>query len=101
MMRVCIHICCCAQDSILPDIVLPLISIVSSPAHVFPGGSVARRAICFKLIDSLYVISVRIGREMTRQRMTFALQRFFAVFNVHATADEASKESQQRGDVPG
>ena len=100
-MYVCIDICCYVQDSILPDIVLPLISIVSSPAHVFPGGSVARRAICFKLIDSLYVISVRVGRDNTRQHMTLALKRFFAVFNVHSITDESSKESQQRRDVPG
>jgi len=37
--------------------------------------------ICYKIIDALYVISLRIGFEMTRDHMTFVLQKFFAAFN--------------------
>ena len=47
----------------------------------FPGSSVARRALCYKIIDALYLISLRIGFEMTRQHMTYILQKFFASFN--------------------
>ena len=43
----------------------------------------ARRAVCLRLIDSLYVMSMRIGFEMTRLHMTGALQSFFAAFSVH------------------
>lgn len=60
---------------------VPLLRIVSSTTVSFPGKHRARRVICHRIIDALYIISLRIGFEMTRENMTFVLQKFFAAFN--------------------
>ena len=69
------------QDSLFKDMLLPLLKIVSNQHISFPSGSAGRSVICFKIIDVLYIISLRIGFEMTRENMTFILQKFFAAFN--------------------
>ena len=75
---------------------------MTSRTVAFPGGSRARRAICLKVIDSLYVISVRIGREMTRQLMTTVLQRLFAAFDVQETVvNEGQSSSPSLDSHPG
>ncbi len=69
------------QESIFKDIVVPLLRIVSSTTTSFPGKHRTRTVICHRIIDALYIISLRIGFEMTRENMTFVLQKFFAAFN--------------------
>ena len=66
---------------IFKDFLLPVLNLVSSLRVAFPGGSAARRVVCYKVIDALYMISLRIGFENTRQHMTYMLQKFFASFN--------------------
>ena len=63
------------------ELLLPLIKLVSSVHVSFPSGAQGRRVLCYKLIDLLYILSLRIGFEMTRQHMTFVLQKFFVAFN--------------------
>ena len=60
---------------------LPVLRLVSSFQLSFPGGSNTRRIVCYKIVDALYIISLRIGFEMTRENMTHVLQKFFAAFN--------------------
>ena len=72
--------------------------MVSSLHVSFSNGVRARTVICHKLIDALYIISLRIGFEMTRQHMTFVLQKFFAVFN--RVYDEKFLESKPPDETP-
>ena len=69
------------QDSVFRDMLLPLLRVASSHHVSFPGGAQARTVLCYKILDVLYLISLRIGFEMTRQHMTFVLQKFFAAFS--------------------
>lgn len=69
------------QDTIIKEILQPVIRVVSSPSHNFPSGSVMRTIICHKFVDAVYIIGLRIGFEMTRQHMTKLLQNFFVCFN--------------------
>jgi hypothetical protein len=67
--------------------------VVSSRHVIFPGGAQARRVLCLKILDLLY-LSLRIGFEMTRQHMTLVLQKFFAIFSrVHEKQETAPEEA--------
>lgn len=80
------------------DMLLPMLKVVSSNHVSFPTGSRGRSIICYKFIDVLYIISLRIGFEMTREHMTFVLQKFFAAFSrVH---DKIEEDTEPKKDSP-
>nr|XP_006817040.1 PREDICTED: WD repeat-containing protein 81-like [Saccoglossus kowalevskii] len=64
------------------NILQPVICILSSLCISFPGGGHARSILCYKLVDVITVIAVRIGREMARENMTALLQQFFCCFDI-------------------
>lgn len=70
------------QDVILKTIIHPVVRLVSSTRFVFPSGQRGRYTLVAKLIDCIYLISLRIGVEMTKVHVAVpALQRFFLAFN--------------------
>ena len=75
-------------DVVFKDILEKLIALISNPKIGFPSGSLSRSVICYKIIDVMVMVSLRIGFEMTRKMMTTLLKRFFACFDtVHSTED--------------
>ena len=66
-------------DVVFKDILEKLIALISNPKIGFPSGSLSRSVICYKIIDVMVVVSLRIGFEMTRKMMTTLLKRFFRV----------------------
>ena len=92
------------QETIFNDLVFPLLKLLCANHISFPSGSLARKVLSYKIIDILYIISLRIGFEMTREHMTIVLQKFFAAFNKvydesfqKSTEEKSAAESDQGG----
>lgn len=71
----------------------------------YPSGWAARMAVTTKFCDALYLLSLRLGREMTHRHLAVpALQRFFLTFSKahvdreNAMALSATPNSNASGD---
>ena len=60
----------------------PLVNVVQSCQLSFPSGGQARAVLCYKLVDVMTTVGLRIGREMAREHMTATLQHFFVCFEL-------------------
>ncbi|XP_022096661.1 WD repeat-containing protein 81-like isoform X2 [Acanthaster planci] len=77
---------------IFRKILQPLVNVVQSCQLSFPSGGQARAVICYKLVDVMTSIGLRIGREMAREHMTSTLQHFFVCFElVHGDGQQETK----------
>ncbi|XP_021379977.1 WD repeat-containing protein 81-like isoform X2 [Mizuhopecten yessoensis] len=87
-------------DTIIRDTLSPVIMLISSTSHNFPGGSMVRSLICHKVIDVVFVIGLRVGFEMTRNLMTGLLIEFFSCFaQVHGNQQQQSQSAAQQESV--
>lgn len=70
------------QDVILKNILHPTVRLLGTTKFVFPSGAKARNVLARKYLDTLYVLALRIGADMSRTNLAVpALQRFFMIFN--------------------
>lgn len=55
--------------------------LLGSTKFAFPNGIHARRALAMKYLDALYILSLRMGADMSKTVLAVpALQRFFLIF---------------------
>ena len=75
---------CCKnefQDDILGNILHPCLRLLGSTRYNFPNGSISRNVLARKYIDTLYMLSLRMGADNTIKYLTEpSLQRFFLLF---------------------
>lgn len=64
------------------DVLLPVLSFLTSTTVGFPNGPQARLALCVKCSNLISLICLRIGREMVQQHLGDALRIFFSNFTV-------------------
>lgn len=69
-------------DSIfLNEFLIPCIKLVTSETIQFPSSYHGRQALGYRLVDVLYTISIRIGFDLTRKKLTSAIKLFFDGFS--------------------
>ncbi|KAL0597507.1 WD repeat-containing protein 81 [Plecturocebus cupreus] len=79
----------CLSDSTLMDILprishevlLPVLSFLTSLVTGFPSGAQARTILCVKTISLIALICLRIGQEMVQQHLSEPVAAFFQVFS--------------------
>ncbi|XP_018413157.1 PREDICTED: WD repeat-containing protein 81 [Nanorana parkeri] len=64
------------------DVLLPVLSFLTSTTVGFPNGPQARLALCVKCSNLISLICLRIGSEMVQQHLGDALRIFFSNFTV-------------------
>jgi len=63
--------------------------MITNPSVLFSGGAQQRQLLAYKLLDSVYMIGLRIGEEMARSIITELCADFFAAFDkVHMPATD-------------
>lgn len=81
----------------------PTIKLLSSTVHCFPGGAVARSAICQLLVDTLVILGHRLGRDEAQHLLELPLQQLFACFDPFASfaRPEPDSTTPTRSGSPG
>ncbi|VEL32805.1 unnamed protein product [Protopolystoma xenopodis] len=77
-------------EPILQQYLIGAIRLAGRYDTIFPTGVSGRSALLYKIIETLYVLGLRTGFEMTRTQMTSAFQLFFANFDRAAALHLAS-----------
>nr|XP_023420798.1 WD repeat-containing protein 81 isoform X2 [Cavia porcellus] len=63
------------------EVLLPVLSFLTSLVTGFPGGAQARTVLCVKTISLIALICLRIGQEMVQQHLSEPVATFFQVFS--------------------
>lgn len=69
------------QEVVLKNILYPFVQLASSLHHCFPRGAASRQVLTRKIADTLYLVGLRIGFQMSRRHLPNLLRRFFASFS--------------------
>ncbi|XP_073902673.1 WD repeat-containing protein 81 isoform X2 [Castor canadensis] len=63
------------------EVLLPVLSFLTSLVTGFPSGAQARTVLCVKTISLIALICLRIGQEMVQQHLSEPVATFFLVFS--------------------
>ncbi|XP_010640454.1 WD repeat-containing protein 81 isoform X2 [Fukomys damarensis] len=63
------------------EVLLPVLSFLTSLVTGFPSGAQARTVLCMKTISLIALICLRIGQEMVQQHLSEPVAIFFQVFS--------------------
>lgn len=90
------------QDVILKNIVKPTIRLLNSTHLVMPSGFLGRGILARKLIDLLYILTIRIGTEIAKEHLCVPhLQRLFLIFDkaygIEDPDDSNAEEIREKG----
>ncbi|XP_027717229.1 WD repeat-containing protein 81 isoform X2 [Vombatus ursinus] len=84
--KIIVYLCDTTLMDILPrishEVLLPVLSSLTSLVTGFPGGTQARTVLCVKTISLIALICLRIGQEMVQQHLGETVATFFQVFSL-------------------
>ncbi|XP_004605036.2 WD repeat-containing protein 81 [Sorex araneus] len=82
------------------EVLLPVLSFLTSLVTGFPSGAQARTVLCMKTISLIALICLRIGQEMVQQHLSEPVATFFQVFSqLHELQQQDLKlDSSGRGE---
>lgn len=82
------------QDVILKNVLHPIVRLLGSTKYTFPNGSLARAVVARKYLDTVHLLTLRIGADMTRLHLAVpALQKFFMIFDkTDATSENVNPD---------
>ncbi|XP_043859827.1 WD repeat-containing protein 81 [Dromiciops gliroides] len=84
--KIIVYLCDTTLMDILPrishEVLLPVLSSLTSLITGFPGGAQARTVLCVKTISLIALICLRIGQEMVQQHLSETVATFFQVFSL-------------------
>ncbi|KAI8125355.1 hypothetical protein FF38_14339 [Lucilia cuprina] len=70
------------KDLFLDSIILPVLRFLASTHVLMPSGYLGRSVLSRKLLDAVYILSVRLGSDMTREHLCNSVLRpFFLIFD--------------------
>ncbi|RXG59054.1 WD repeat-containing protein 81 [Armadillidium vulgare] len=73
------------QDTLIRNAVYPVIRLLSSLKVSITNGVAVRSILAWRVIDSLCIMIRRVGREMSKEKLSHAITRFLTAFDkVHA-----------------
>lgn len=69
------------QETLIRNAVYPVIRLLSSTKVNFPHGGAARGVLACRVIDCLFIMALRVGREMSKSILMPTITRFLTAFD--------------------
>ncbi|XP_050717169.1 WD repeat-containing protein 81-like isoform X6 [Eriocheir sinensis] len=69
------------QETLIRNAVYPVIRLLSSTKVNFPHGGAARGVLACRVVDCLFIMALRVGREMSKSMLMPTITRFLTAFD--------------------
>ncbi|KAG7171126.1 WD repeat-containing protein 81-like, partial [Homarus americanus] len=76
------------QETLIRNAVYPVIRLLSSTKVNFPHGGAARGVLACRVIDCLFIMALRVGREMSKSILMPTVTRLMTAFDKSLEAEE-------------
>ncbi|XP_053982258.1 WD repeat-containing protein 81 isoform X2 [Hylaeus volcanicus] len=87
------------HEPIVKSILHPTVRILSSTRFTFPNGIAARAVLAEKCLETLFMLSLRLGNIVVKNHLAVPIQRFFLTFNKsfnHNDVEDFKSEINQK-----
>lgn len=79
------------QETLIRNAVYPVIRLLSSTKVNFPHGGTARGVLACRVIDCLFIMALRVGREMSKSILMPTITRLMTAFDkCHSSSNQLS-----------
>ncbi|KAF2347870.1 Anaphase-promoting complex subunit 4 WD40 domain, partial [Trinorchestia longiramus] len=71
----------CLQETLIKDALYPLIRLLASTRVNFPSGAPVRGALACRVVDIIFIMGLRVGREMSKKLLMRSIVRLLTTFD--------------------